>query len=139
LLRAYRLTRYRTEGFDIFIGRRAPDALFVQLGARSATLVTAWNPLSHRMPDGWNRRMQIRLRERLRRVVTAPADGVLRRWHEAHVLVAGDPRRAARLARLYRQRGIVVLRRGRRTQLMVRSDSHQPQSRQADHLCANTT
>jgi hypothetical protein len=99
------------------IGRRAPAALFAHLGCREGAFVTAWNPRSHRMPDGWNQRMQQRLCERLRRYVVLPADGSLGRWHEAHLLVGGDSRRALRLARIFRQHAIVVLRRGQRARL----------------------
>ena len=111
LLRAYRDTSYVAEGIDIRIGHRVPDALFARLHARSATLLTAWNPLSQRMPAGWNNRMQLRLHERLCRRLALPAEGTLRRWHEAHLLAAGDPRPLLRLARIFRQRGVVVLRR----------------------------
>ena len=119
LLRAYRDTIYRAEGVDIRVGRRVPDVLFGRLHARSATFITAWNPLSRRMPDGWNHRMQRRLRERLRRNVAVPPEGALGRWHEAHLLVAGDPRTLVRLARMFRQRGVVVLRRRQRARLVL--------------------
>jgi hypothetical protein len=117
LLRAYRDTVYQAAGCDVRIGRRAPDALFARLGCREAAFVTAWNPRSRRMPDGWNRRMQQRLCERLRRSVVLAADGSLGRWHEAHLLVGGDSRRVLRLARLFRQHAIVCVQRGRRARL----------------------
>ena len=72
--------------------------------------MTAWNPRSRRMPEGWNRRMQQRLRQRLRRFTVVEAEGSLRRWHEAMLLVAGDPRPVTRLAILFRQRAVVRLR-----------------------------
>jgi hypothetical protein len=84
-------------------------ALFVRLGARRATLVTAWNPRSRRMPEGWNRRMQARLRQRLRRCMVIEAKGSLGGWHEAMLLVAGDPRPVVRFAVRFRQRAVVVL------------------------------
>src|SRR5215469_5596059 len=102
LLRAYRDTLYHAKGCDVRIGRRAPDALFALLGSRVGTFVTAWNPRSRRMPEGWNRRMQRRLAERLRLSIVLPADGSLGGWHEAHLLVAGDPRPVLRLARIFR-------------------------------------
>jgi hypothetical protein len=119
LLRAYRLTRYRAEGFDIVINRRAPDALFARLGTRSATLVTACNPRSRRMPDGWNRRMQQALGRRMRRLKVVDAEGSLRRWHEPMLLAAGDPRPVMRLAAKFRQRAVVILRRRQRVRLQV--------------------
>jgi hypothetical protein len=72
-------------------------------------LVTAWNPRSRRMPDGWNRRMQQRLRECLRRFAMIDAAGSLGGWHEAMLLVAGDPRPVVRFAARFRQRAVVVL------------------------------
>src|ERR1700760_4156365 len=92
LARAYRDTAYRVDGVVVRIGRRCPDALFDRLNGRAAVLLTAWNPLSCRMPDGWNHRMQRNLRLYLRRFVVLEAQGSLHRWREAMLLVAGDPR-----------------------------------------------
>jgi hypothetical protein len=104
----------------VTIGRRVPDRLLLQLGSRLAVFVTAWNPMSRRMPDGWNQRMQARLRERLRRFRSAPADGRLGRWREAHLLVAvADFRPVRRVARIFRQRAIVVVRPARLAQLVL--------------------
>ena len=119
LARAYRLTRYSAAGFEVRIGRRAPAALFEMLGAPEAALVTAWNPRSRRMPEGWNRRMQARLRERLRRGLVIDGEGVLGGWHEAMLLVADDPRRTIRLAVVFRQRAVVIVRRRRRAELRL--------------------
>jgi hypothetical protein len=119
LLRAYRRTRYSAAGVVVRIGRCMPDALFAQIGAREAVFVTAWNPRSRRMPSGWNARMQQRLAERLRRFVVVPADGTLGRWHEAHLLVAADVRRMLRMARVFRQFGVVAVRRGRPARLVL--------------------
>lgn len=160
------------------IGRHAPTELFVRLRSRTGVFVTAWNPLSRRMPDGWNHRMQQRLqaylppihvagdpalvpsswpglcrpstsvpdardkdvaggakaghddgddgaggsvasRLGLRHRVVLPAEGSLHRWREAHLLVAGDPRPVLRLARRFRQRGVVVVKRGRAARLVL--------------------
>lgn len=106
LLRAYRLTRYSAPGIEILIGRRVASAI------RSGVLITAWNPLSRRMPEGWNQRMQRRLAERVRRYEIQAADGSLGRWREAHIMVLADVRPMLRLARQFRQRAIVVLRQG---------------------------
>ena len=119
LLRAYRQTRYSAGGMVVLVGRRVPDALFAQVGARAAVFVTAWNPRSRRMPSGWNARMQRRLAERLRRLAVVPADGTLGRWHEAHLLVAVDLRRMLRIARIFRQLGVVAMRRGRPARLVL--------------------
>jgi len=116
-LRAYRATTYQAGGIDVHIGRRCPDMLFDRLDAGTAVLLTAWNPLSRRMPEGWNRRMQQRLRQALHRFVVLDAEGSLHRWHEAMLLVAGDPRPLTRLAARFRQRALVCLRRGQRARL----------------------
>jgi hypothetical protein len=121
LLRAWRATDYVVGAVAVRIGRRstAMDALLARMGMRAGVFVTAWNPLSRLMPPGWNRRMQRSLVERLRRFVWVQADGSLRRWHEAHMLVMGDPRPVLRLARLFRQRGVVVVTRHRAARLIV--------------------
>ena len=119
LLRAYLRTTYHAGGFDMRIGRRVPDVLFDRLNAGVAVFLTAWNPLSCRMPDGWNDRMQVRLRRRLRRCVVLDAEGSLHRWREAMLLVAGDPRPHVRLAARFRQCAVVIVRRGHRVRLRL--------------------
>lgn len=111
LLRAYRASDYAVGAVVVRIGRRsvAMDALLAELGTRTGVFVTAWNPRSRRMPLGWNERTQRRLIERLQRYVSLSASGSLRRWHEAHLLVLADPRPVVRLARVFRQRGVVVV------------------------------
>jgi hypothetical protein len=121
LLRAWRATDYRVDTVAVRIGRRsAPmDALLARIGARTGVLLTAWNPLSRVMPEGWNRRMQRRLSERLRRYSSLRAVGSLRNWSEAHLLVAGDKRPLLRLARLFRQRGVVLVARHQTARLAL--------------------
>jgi hypothetical protein len=121
LLRAYRATNYTVDAVTVRIGRcSAPmDALLAQMAARTAVFVTAWNPLSRRMPEGWNNRMQRGLVERLQRHPGRPASGSLRRWHEAHLLVAADPRPIVRLARVFRQRAVVVVSRRQAARLLL--------------------
>jgi hypothetical protein len=120
LLRAYRRTEYAAAGCIVLVGRRAPDRLFQALGSRAAVFITAWNPMSRRMPEGWNRRAQCRLRKRLRRLGSVPADGTLGRWHEAHLLVAvADIRPMVCLARIFRQCAVVVVRRAHPAKLVV--------------------
>ena len=121
LRRAYLSTRYRAGSVAVRIGwhNHDLDALLADLATRTAVFVTAWNPLSRRKPDGWNRRMQRRLGERLRRYRTLCASGSLRRWREEHLLVVADPRPVTRLARLFHQRGEVVIRRGQPAQLVL--------------------
>jgi hypothetical protein len=119
LLRAYRETVYRAAGTDVRIGRQCPGALLAQFDDRTAVILTAWNPRSRRMPEGWNHRMQQRLRQHLRRSEVVDAQGSLRRWHEAMLLVAGDPRPMVRLAARFRQCAVVILRRGQKVRLRL--------------------
>jgi hypothetical protein len=86
---------------------------------RVLVCVTAWNPRSRRMPDGWNQRMQRRLRQCLHRFAVRDAEGSLHRWREEMLLVAGDPRPVIRLAMRFRQRAVVILRRGQRARLRL--------------------
>jgi hypothetical protein len=123
LLRAYRQTDYLAGGIKLRIGRRAPRGLFALVDAKTAVLITAWNPRSRRMPNGWNCRMQRRLRQWLRRHVVLDAEGSLGRWREAMLLVAADPRPVIRLAARFRQHGVVILRRAQKARLrLVRRD-----------------
>jgi hypothetical protein len=121
LLRAYRATHYRVAGIVVRVGRRsaALDAMLAARRARTAIFVTAWNPLSRRMPPGRNHRLQRQLATRLRRFAVMPAEGSLRRWHEAHVLVLADPRPVLRLARQFHQRAVLVVRRGQPARLIL--------------------
>jgi hypothetical protein len=114
LLAAYRRTDYEAGGAVARVGRRsaAVDALLRRLGAREGAFVTAWNPWSRRMPPGWNARMTARLRQAARRLPSAEGEGRGRGWSERHLLVAADGRRAAALARRFRQNAVVVARAG---------------------------
>ena len=121
MLAAYRRTQYSAARIEISIGRRsaAMDALLARHAARVGVFVTAWNPMSHRMPIGWNRRMQRCLQERLRGCASLPADGSFRSWREAHFLVLREIRWVLRLARVFRQRAVVVVRPGRAACLVI--------------------
>jgi len=121
LLRLYRATRYTAAGIDIRIGQRstALDSLLAARGVRHAVLITAWNPRSRRQPEGWNKRIQRRLHQRLHRVDMLPAKGILRQWQEAHLLVFAPLPWVLPLARHYRQNAIVAVARGRPARLIV--------------------
>ena len=121
LLAAYRRSRYEAAGAVARIGRRsaAVDALLARLGVREGGFVTAWNPFSRRLPDGWNRRMQARLEAAARRLPRAAGHGGHGRWREAHWLVGADPRRLLVLARRFRQAAIVTVARGRPARLRL--------------------
>jgi hypothetical protein len=121
LLRAYRRTSYTAEGASVAIGRRsaATDALLGEMAARDGGFVTAWNPLSRRMPDGWNRRMQRALIAHTRRLPFATGHGIGHGWSEEHLFVAISSRRLLVLARRFRQLGIVVVGRGRPARLVL--------------------
>jgi Protein of unknown function (DUF3293) len=121
LLRAYRDTCYEAAGVQIRIGihSAATDRLLLTHGARSAALITAYNPRSRRMPLAWNRRMQVRLLQALRLRRVLPARGFLGQWSEAHLLVFGAPRQVRRLAWRFRQYAIVIVRLGQPSRLEI--------------------
>ncbi len=121
LLLAYRRSCYRVGEAVVRVGRRSvvADALLTAHGARSAVLLTAWNPYSRRMPEGWNRRMQRSLAGALRQRVALEAEGSWHSWREAHLLVIGPVAPGTVVARRFRQRAVVVLRRGDRARLVM--------------------
>jgi hypothetical protein len=121
LLRAYRRTSYEAGGIKVHIGRRsaAADRLLLAHSARTAVFITAYNPRSRRMPPEWNQRMQTRLRHAVGRRLVLWGRGTAGHWSEAHLLVFGDPRPIHRLARHYRQYGIVIVRQGQPARLVV--------------------
>lgn len=94
------------------IGARSPAAqtLLASCHAREALLISAWNPMSRRMPERWNKRAQHRLLQGLRRFRVIPAEGRWRAWREEHVLVFGPAAPVIVLARRYRQRAVVLVR-----------------------------
>jgi hypothetical protein len=120
-LAAYRKTRYEIRGIKVMIGRRswAMDRLLLSYGVREAVFISAYNPFSRVMPPGWNRRMQSRLAESVRRRPNLPAKGSWRRWSEAHLLVFGDARPSRRLLRRYRQNAVVIVRLGQPARLLI--------------------
>ena len=117
---AYRRARYTVAGISLTVGRRshALDGLLAGMGARDAVLVTAWNPGSHRMPAGWNARMMAALRHRLGSTPSLPASSAGIAWFEDQLLVVGDRRRLAVLARRFRQAAMVGLKRGQGMRLL---------------------
>lgn len=110
----YRSAPYSAAGLAIRVGRRSPavDALLMAHGVTEGVLVTAWNPGGRRRPTGLNRKATARLDERLRGCRSLPGANGLHRWHEESLLVLGARRRTERLGRLFRQRAVVLLRRG---------------------------
>lgn len=126
LATAYRRTTYRAGDTAFRIGVRNPglDSLLRAHGARQAALLSACNPWSRKMPDGWNRRMHQKLTQQLHRVATLPAEGRWHRWAERHRLVFLSQAQAATLARKYCQNAIVMLRIGQPPVLVVLSGVH---------------
>jgi hypothetical protein len=123
LLAAYRRTRYAVGDVVVRIGRRSRQVDALLTGQREGVLITAWNPRSRLMPPGWNRRLQLRLLERVRSAghgaAVEAAMGADRRWSEDHLLLLMPAVKAATLGRRFRQNAIVVLRRGQRARLLV--------------------
>jgi Protein of unknown function (DUF3293) len=121
LRRAFLETRYEAAGAVARIGRRSTeiDGLLLRLKRREGVFLTGCNPRSRRMPEGWNRRMQIRLVEAMRRLAFVPGHGTGSGWREEHMLVLADPRRALVLAWRFRQRAVVLVRLRQPARLVV--------------------
>ncbi len=120
LLHAYRRSRYTVAGFGLTVGRRsgALDGVLSGMGAREAVLITAWNPASHRMPRQWNARKMAALRHLLGSTPCLPASAAWRGWVEDQLLVIGDHRQLAVLARRFGQAAILSLKRGQDVRLV---------------------
>jgi hypothetical protein len=120
LSRAYRRSRYSVAGLSLSVGRRsgALDGLLAGMGVRDAVLITAWNPASRRMPLRWNERMMAALRHQLGTTPALPASGAWHDWAEDHLLVIGDRRRLAVLARRFGQSAIIGLKIGQDVRLV---------------------
>ncbi|MGG5810454.1 DUF3293 domain-containing protein [Falsiroseomonas sp. CW058] len=118
---AYARTDYEAGGIVAHIGARSPalDALLRAGGVRRAAFVTAWNPYSRKMPRGWNDRMLDRLRGAARGRILAEGWGSGHGWAERHLLLAGDPRRIAVLARRFRQHALVAVAVGKPVRIIL--------------------
>jgi hypothetical protein len=125
LARGWRQTVYEAAGEDVRLGRRSRgvDALLRRAGVREAAFTGAWNPFSRRRPRAWNEAMLERLRGLARRAHLPFLEGrgsALRpAWCEQHLLLLGAWRRAAVLARRFRQHAILRVRRGAPSRLLV--------------------
>jgi hypothetical protein len=97
------------------------DRLLLSHGVREGVFITAHNPFSRVMPPGWNQRMQVRLAETARGRPFLAGRGWWRRWSESHLVVFGDPRPAQKLARRFRQNGIVIVRLRQPARLLITS------------------
>jgi len=95
------------------------DQLLATLNVRQGVFLTAWNPGARRHPSGQNHRWDRALRGWLRQLRAEPGVGSTHGWHEAHWLIAADPRRVAVLGRRFRQVGIVVVSRGQAATLRL--------------------
>ena len=119
---AYRRTLYRAGEVCVRIGQRSPsaDRWMARHGAPLAGFITAWNPLSRRMPPRWNAAAQARLRRDLRCHAVLEGEGRLGHWAEAMLLTTADPGTLRRLMHRHRQAAIVLIPRGRRATLAYR-------------------
>jgi hypothetical protein len=118
VLRSYRSSRYSAGPVTVRIGRR-PAGLPRSWRDLDLALLSAANPGGRRRPDGWNERMMARLSETMRRIPHCRGEGRLGRWSEPLLLAAIGPRRAAVLARRFRQNAIVRVRAGRDAVLVL--------------------
>lgn len=118
--RGYRISRYSAGPVAARIGEPSPsaDAWMAAHRAPSLILITAWNPMSQMMPRRWNDRAHARLLRELRGRPVAEGWSGNGPWQEWTVATPGDVRLGRRLARRFRQRAFVWLRRGRRTRLV---------------------
>lgn len=125
LARGWRVTAYEAAGATARLGRRsrAVDAVLAAEGVREGAFLGAWNPLSRMRPYAWNQAMLTRLRGLVRRAGLRCAEGVGHaarpRWQEDHLLLFGDARRAAVLARRFRQHAILRVRLRAASRLIV--------------------
>ena len=125
LARGWRITAYEAAGAVARLGRRsrAVDALLAAARVRQAAFVGAWNPLSRAMPRRWNDRMLARLRGLARRAGLRFLEGrghaARPAWAEEHLLILGDLRPVAVLARRFRQHAILRVRLRAPSRLLV--------------------
>lgn len=117
---AYRRTLYRAGEVLVHVGRRSAsaEAWMARHGAREAGFITAWNPMSRPMPPRWNAAAQARLRHDARGLQVRCGEGRLGQWCEEMLLVGADRGTLLRLARRHRQHAIILVRRGRRAELL---------------------
>jgi hypothetical protein len=120
LFQAYRASCYFAGAHAARIGQRVPalDALLGSWRVQEGVFIAAGNPLSRRMPDGWNTRRHAALRERLRGLPYVEGRGGAKRWWEAHCFIGISAARGRKLARLFRQNAMVALRRGGKARLI---------------------
>jgi len=120
LFRAYRASCYFAGAHAARIGQRAPslDALLGSWRAQEGVFIAAGNPFSRRHPDGWNARRDAALREGLRGLHYVEGKGGAKRWWEAHGVIGISVSRGKPLARLFRQKAMVALRRGAKARLI---------------------
>lgn len=110
----YRGTLFQAGPVRARVGRRSAsaDAWLAARGAREGAMLTAWNPMSRRHPEGWNARRQAALRDAVRRLPQCEGWSGANAWWEHNLLLPADARRLVALARRFRQRAILLLRRG---------------------------
>lgn len=122
LIRGWRITAFEAGGAVARLGRRsvAVDRLLVVARARQGAFIGAWNPISRAMPRGWNDRALARLRRCARmRFIEGSGHAARPPWAEEHLLMLGDTRRIAVLARRFRQHAILRVRLRDASRLLV--------------------
>lgn len=113
--RGYRMARYVAGPMVIRIDKPSAsvDAWLAGHRAAAAVLLSAWNPMSKRRPAARNARAHGCLLHAVRQRPHAEGISGTADWQELMVAVVGDARLGRRLARRFRQRAFVLLRRGR--------------------------
>lgn len=113
--RGYRISRYAAGPLAARIGEpsSSADRWMARHRAASAVLLTAWNPMSRPMPRRWNEAAHRRLLHALRGRPVEEGWSGRAPWLEWSACTPGGRRLGLRLARRFRQRAFVLLRRGR--------------------------
>jgi hypothetical protein len=116
LRRAYARSAYEAGGLHVRIRRRPVGSWPFQSDA--FVILGACNPGGRRATDGINARMMCALAERLRHVPSVAGRGGLGQWWEPMTGVCMPLAPARRLARVFGQNAVVLVRRGRPARLV---------------------
>ncbi|MGL4685495.1 MAG: DUF3293 domain-containing protein [Commensalibacter sp.] len=114
---SYRKSTYIAGQVRTRIGR-FPQGITEMDRKKTWVMLSAYNPGGRLKVNGWNLRMMNALKERLSRYNFIEGEGRLGEHFEPLVMVAIAPAQGKKLARLFRQNAIVILRHQRQTRLI---------------------